>query len=204
MIQPLDYPFGNLAAELLAKRGKLGRLLDIGPGDGTHARYFEAEGAEVTSVGYPHRSGFEPTILGDYTFTVFDKPFNTIWASHVLEHHPNPGDFLRCVYQDLVPGGTAAITVPPPKVELVGGHINLFTLGTLLYHMIIAGFDCSKAACGQYGYNISVVVKKKYAKLPAGLVHDAGDIERLAKFFPFPVAQGLAVFPAVVNWDGVE
>lgn len=179
--------FAREAFDLLVRRPGRGRLLDIGCGRGDHAQGFRAAGFDVTTIGYTNQ-GFEPDWQGDYADYTPTKSFHFIWASHVLEHQPNPGAFLRKAFSELYPGGTLAVTVPPPKTQLVGGHVSLWTPGLLIYHLVLAGFDCSQAAVKTYGYNISVVVRKERALLPA-LEMDAGDIERLAQFFPIPVQQ---------------
>jgi SAM-dependent methyltransferase len=116
------------------------------------------------------------------------KPFDVVWCSHVLEHCYNPVKMLADFLKWLVPGeGILAVTVPPLKHEIVGGHINLYNAGLLLYHLVMAGYDCYQAKVKTYGYNISVIVKApKRTIVPGdvGLTHDAGDIEKLAEFFP--------------------
>ena len=65
----------------------------------------------------------------------------------------------------------------------------MWTPGLLVYRVVLAGFDCSSAIVFEDGYNVSLIVRKKVARLPA-LAHDAGDIKRLAKFFPGHVREG--------------
>ena len=106
-----------------------------------------------------------------------------------------------------VPLSLLAITVPPWKPQIVGGHMTAWNAGLLLYNLVVAGFDCSEARVssvyasgpGYPPYNISVMVRKKAAHLPA-LRMDAGDIERLATFFPMPVAQGFSGELPAINW----
>ena len=61
--------------------------------------------------------------------------------------------------------------------------------GVLLYNLILAGFDCSKASVGSYDYDLSVIVRKTRAEFPVDLHFDEGDIDKLAAFFPVPVHQ---------------
>lgn len=167
-------------------------VLDVGSSE-DHANIFRYADKEVITLNLYHAD-----IIGDYCIT--DVPqVDCIWASHVLEHCPSPGLFLqKCLY-DLKNNGILAITVPPMKNEVVGGHLTLWNAGTLLYNMIIAGFDCSQASVKTYGYNISVIVRKKLAKLPK-LNMDFGDIEKLARFFPFPAEHGFDGRISEVNW----
>jgi SAM-dependent methyltransferase len=172
-----------------------GRVLDIGSGRGEHAIIMRKAGLDVTCVDI----GYEPDIRGNY-MDVACGLYDSIWCSHVLEHCTNVGDFLAKVRRELDLGGLLCITVPPYRPRLVGGHINLFTEGTLVYNLILAGFDCSKARVGVYGYNISVLVRNLPAILPDDLAYDKGDIERLAKFFPWPVHQAIDGHLGSVRW----
>ena len=124
---------------------------------------------------------------------------DVIWASHVLEHQVNPGVFLGRMADDLYPGGYLAITVPPAKPQIVGGHVTIWNAGLLLYHLVLAGFDCSRAMVHCYGYNISVIVQYEPITLPP-LIYGMGDIELLADYFPIPVHQGFDGNINSVNW----
>jgi SAM-dependent methyltransferase len=143
----------------------------------------------------------KPDIIDDYNSYQFTDKFDLIWCSHVLEHQLNVNFFLRKIWHDLKPGGIYAITVPPMKSQVVGGHVTVWNAGLLLYNLVLAGFDCSKCHVKKYGYNISVVGRKKKAKLPKGLKMDQGDIEKLAEFFPLPVQQDFNGDIQKLNWD---
>lgn len=174
--------------DLYTQGGHLGSILDIGAGKTQyHAKFLKAMGGKVTTIDFNHKVDISADYL-EYDFG--NTKFDTIWCSHVLEHQLNPHHFLIKIFNDLKDGGKLAITVPPLKTELVGGHINLFTPAMLVYRLILAGFDCSKARVSEYGYNISVLVDKKQANLPKDLTFDHGDIEKLAHFFPGLVYQG--------------
>lgn len=171
-------------------------VLDVGCGVGKQAAAFRAAGMHVTTV-----SMIPPAdIVGDYLSHDCGGPFDLVWASHVLEHQRNVGQFIGRLRHDCKPGGWIAITVPPMKQEVVGGHVALFNAGILLYHLILGGIDCRKARVKTYGYNISVVVQNNPATLPS-LVCDSGDIEALAPWFPIPVHQGFDGRIESVNWD---
>lgn len=181
---------------LIADYSDVRTVLDIGSGAGAQARKLRGAGKLVTTVSLK-----EPAdIIGDYLDQSFDVPFDAIWASHVLEHQPNVNRFLRKCFNDLRDDGVMAVTVPPLKELIVGGHLTLWNAGLLLYNLIIAGFDCRSARCsGVYGYNISIIVRKKTADLP-DLDFDCGDIDRLSKFFPVEVHQGFDGRLAQINW----
>jgi len=164
-------------------------VLDIGSGEGKHAEIFREHGKEVMELTYED---------GDYLDKDLGK-FDCIWASHVLEHSPNPNLFLSKCFNDLHDNGILAVTVPPLKNDIVGGHVTLWNAGLLLYHLILAGFDCSKANVKSYGYNISVIVRKCPVILPK-LKMDYGDIEKLSKYFPFEAKHGFDGNIKEINW----
>lgn len=169
-------------------------VLDLGSGDGAYAKALSEAGRAVTTVNlYPPADH-----VGDYMDKMF-FPFDAIWCCHVLEHQRNVGAFLEKCYRDLRPSGLLAITVPPMKPEIVGGHLTLWNAGLLLYNLILAGFDCREASVKTYGYNVSVIVRKSPAFLP-GLKMDFGDIEALAHCFPVPVCNGFDGNISEVNW----
>lgn len=166
-------------------------VLDVGAGRGDHAAQFRKAGKRVTAFDWADGATYEET--------EFAEPFDCLWASHVLEHMHNVGFALEKMRRDLKPGGVLAVTVPPMKHEIVGGHVSLWNAGLLLYRLILAGFDCSKAAILSEGYNISVIVERVDADLPK-LKHDAGDIEALAQFFPFDARQEFDGRIERLNW----
>lgn len=170
------------------------RVLDIGSGTGEHAAAMREAGLNVTTIDL----GNDADLRGDYLLIDAGK-FDGIWCSHVLEHCLNVNAFLVKMRHDLEPDGILAITVPPLRYRLVGGHINLFTEGTLVYNLVLAGFDCSKASVGVYGYNLSVVVRNNAAQLPT-LFYDKGDIELLYQYFPWYVEQGIGSKLGSVRW----
>ncbi len=170
-------------------------MLDIGSGGGVHAEKLKRAGKSVTTVSLVPPAD----IVGDYLSAVIE-PIDCIWASHVLEHQPNPGHFLSKCFNDLKENGILAVTVPPLKHEIVGGHVTLWNAGLLIYQLILAGFDCSEAMVKTYGYNISVIVRKVRAEL-SDLVMDRGDIERISHLFPFPAYHGFDGRLEEINWQ---
>lgn len=167
-------------------------VLDVGSG-GPHADIFREQGKEVTTVNL-----YDADYVGDY-LSLDLGTFDLVWASHVLEHSPNPGLFLRKCFSDLNEDGVLAVTVPPAKHNIVGGHLTLWNAGLLLYNIILSGNDCSEAMVKTYGYNVSVIVRKRPIDLP-GLKMDNGDIEVLAEYFPMSVKQDFDGRIEEVNW----
>lgn len=181
----------------LVKNYKFETILDIGCGRGKHTKFFNNHGKNVTSTDL---IALEPNVIaGDYMKLKFDQ-HDAVWCSHVLEHQLNVQEFLQKLISECKEGGVIAITVPPLKHQIVGGHISFWNTGLLLYRMILAGLDCSKAMVGTYGYNCSVIVNKNSIQLPDDLSYGNGDIERLSKFFPMAVKQGFNGQNVNVRW----
>lgn len=171
------------ALEKLLRDYSFQSVLDVGCGSGRHTRLFRAAGKQVTAIDiYP---SVEEAVQADYLLHRFDHTFDCVWVSHVLEHQLNVNFFLRKLHSELREGGLLAISIPPLKQEIVGGHVTLWNAGLLLYNLVLAGFDCSHAAIKCYGYNISLIMPKISAQLPLDKLHyDKGDLDLLAPFFP--------------------
>ena len=95
--------------------------------------------------------------------------------------------------------GLIAITVPPLKHMIVGGHVSLWNAGLVLYRLVLCGLNCSEASILSYGYNISIILRKKEVSID-GIECDCGDIRKIKKYLP----QGLKYFPNEVDdpFDG--
>lgn len=164
-------------------------VLDVGGGAGEHAAVFEALGKQVTSVDYGRSVYFErrspqrAVIVGDFNTLTLPERYDVVWCSHVLEHQLDPHRFLLRLHAATKEGGVLAVTVPPAKPEIVGGHVSLWNAGLLLYRLVLAGFDCRQARVRRYGYNISVLLEKRSIELPE-LAYDCGDLRRLRAFLP--------------------
>ena len=189
--------YGSEAIYRVCKMRQNGRVLDIGSGGGEQARYFTACGFDVTTISCVPPADF----VGKYQDYDSPQGFDVVWASHVLEHQGNPQDFIVRMMLDCKAGGLIAITVPPAKHDIVGGHLTLWNAGLLVYNCVAAGLDCSKARVSPLydGYNISIIVEN-YQRPTVDLVNDAGDIERLSRWFPFRVYQGFPGNQVQANW----
>ncbi|MFI0430075.1 class I SAM-dependent methyltransferase [Mariniflexile sp. HMF6888] len=185
-----NLPFAGEALKKFITDFDFQTVLDIGSGEGKHSDMLQNEGKKVTSIDFgksiyfERRSENHTCIFGDYYSHDFKEQFDAIWASHVLEHQPNPNLFLKKTHNDLKEGGILAITVPPLKHDIVGGHVTLWNAGLLMYQLIMAGFDCRDVSIKSYGYNISLILKKKSIISYPDLSYDSGDIIKLNAFFP--------------------
>lgn len=171
-------------------------ILDIGSGDGAHAVAFRERGFQVIT-----NSLIPPAdVIGDF-FDVDLPVVDAIWASHVLEHQVDPGAFLRRCFALLPDEGFLAITVPHDRRDLAGGHVISWSEGLLVYHLVLAGFDCRKARVGLYRRQLSVIIRKR-PRPPVDLINDCGDLEKLAEFFPWKVQHRGTAFLGPVRWRG--
>ena len=176
-------------------------VLDVGCGPKKHASVFEKFNKMVITCDMNEKH--KPTYLGNILSLdneIGDNSVDCVWASHVLEHQPNAAEFLLKLKNKLAPGGVLAITVPPSKHQIVGGHVSIWNMGLLLNNLVKVGFDCSEAMGLAYDYDISILVRKQdidwdedlieelgleYSTVSGGvLTADGGDFFKLKKFFP--------------------
>ena len=198
--------FGAYALHKLVEEFDFETMLDIGSGAGEHSAILKDRGKEVTAVDFgtsvyaeTHEDGID-FVCGNYIECAFAKKFDAVWACHVLEHQPNANLFLKKMLSDVVDGGAIAITVPPLKHQIVGGHLSLWNAGLLLYNLVLAGNDCSDASILRYGYNISVIVRRADAKLPE-LTYDSGDVARISASLPQVLSEGVDGNFSEANWS---
>lgn len=184
---------GDIAAQkVIESCGRNNRILDIGGGSGRHSLFFAEHGNKVVFNDFFNPNLNHPSIevdVGNFFLKNYSG-FDVIWASHLLEHQPNPNAFLKKVADSCWDDGLIAITVPPLKHQIVSGHYNLYNAGLVLYQIVMAGMSARNAAILTYGYNISVLFRKQTIELPE-LKYDYGDLERLKEFFP-----------KELEWDG--
>ncbi len=187
--------FSSLMVQHLIDDRQFQTVLDIGSGAGEQARALRDAGKTVTELDYGKSKYFvlNPdaggAVIGDFAEVEISKQFDCAIASHVLEHQLNVGQFLRKLHAVVREGGVVAISVPPVKPQIVGGHVTLWNAGLLLYNLVLAGFDCSTPWVRRYGYNISVVIEKKTIT-PTDLEYDSGDVDRIRAFLPEGFREG--------------
>tara|TARA_Y100000593_G_C4289882_1_gene327686 strand:+ start:742 stop:1536 length:795 start_codon:yes stop_codon:yes gene_type:complete len=226
-----DNNYGEIRAQWAIKRLNVNynfeTVLDIGCGPKKHGHIFESCGKKV--IYNDMRKVWDPTILGnilDVQDQIPDNSIDCIWASHVLEHQPNAAEFLRLLKKKLKHNGILAITVPPLKHQIVGGHVSLWNMGLLFYNLVAVGFNCSSAIGRSYSYDISVIVRKndinwnqnhikelnlEYSSIDNNgvLTADGGDFYKLKPYFPELTWTKHGIdesFPGDIinkNWDGV-
>jgi 2-polyprenyl-3-methyl-5-hydroxy-6-metoxy-1,4-benzoquinol methylase len=114
----------GLVERRLAARGRPGRVLDLGCGDGTIGARLRALGWEVTGVDLDEAPGVAerldrfvkadleeglpaPELLGST-----EAGFDVVLAADVLEHVREPERLLRQLHEVLGPGGTILASIP--------------------------------------------------------------------------------------------
>lgn len=161
-------------------------VLDIGSGEGEQSRIFAEYGKIVDGVDLQRAE--DMSIYRNFYEQMYDETiteqYDVVWCSHLLEHVSNVEVFLKQLQSNTKPDGTIAITVPPYKTDIVGGHLTIWNEGLLLYNLIMSGLDCSQARVKRYGYNITVLVPNTPIRSFPTLRRDKGDIEILAPYFP--------------------
>ncbi|RPI39743.1 MAG: class I SAM-dependent methyltransferase [Betaproteobacteria bacterium] len=175
-------------------------VLDIGSGAGEHARFLRHFGKQVFAVDRVAGADY----VGDFNTLVLDRQFDVVWCSHVLEHQRNVGAFLEKIFAALKDDGILALTVPcHPRERLIAGHLTVWNAGLLCYNLVLAGFDCSEAKLLQT-FELGLIVRKRKAGRAELGHYDPGlagdELDRLGRFFPFPVSQGCNAEVYEANW----
>ncbi len=197
------YAFHKLLAEY-----EFETVLDVGAGDGTHAGGFAEAGKQVTAVDIREKPSGVPDDVAWLSMPWDALPaigsWDVVWVCHALEHDQNPGLFLASCRNVVSDGGVLAVTVPPAKQQIVGGHLTLWTPGLLLYNLALAGFACKDARLIQRGYDISCIVRPSEVPLPE-LAHDSGDVTRLGESGHLPkwFEDGMDVEISNINWGQI-
>lgn len=160
-------------------------VVDWGCGWGpNHRDYFERAGKSWHGIER-HMVYGEP-----------NYPADCLWSCHSLEHvldiHSTLNEWRE---KYLKPGGIVCVTVPVYEALIKSGHVHHFHAGTLVYRLLLAGFDVRRCAIKTKDRDITVVARKPMEplELPADLRMDVGDIEKLAHLLPEPLAYQAAL-----------
>jgi len=182
-------------------------VLDVGAGECIQAKYLEGHNKKVYTCDYAkgnnciEASNYD--YVGDFVNIKFEKKFDCVLLSHVLEHQLNINNFLTHVVSTVKENGYITIVVPPRKPFLIGGHVSMWNAGLVLYHLILAGVNCSKECyIKQYDYNIGVIVKNVPNNIDdIEITYDGLDITNLlSEFFPIKAYDGMNGDILELNW----
>lgn len=142
-----------------------GRMLEIGCSYGGVLRIFGSWGWHVTGVEIDERAAQwarRETGLEVHAGTLDDvcdaltPPYDVVACYHVLEHVPEPREFLRQVHEILRPGGLLVIRTPNASsamARLVKGwwewcaapeHVHLFSPESIALVLGQSGFDLTR------------------------------------------------------------
>jgi len=146
-------------------------VLDIGAGSLEHSLIMSNSNKIVDICDYGNSIYYEKkeeninlrnSFIGDFNKINFNEKYDAIWCCHILEHQLNPNLFLIKINSILKEDGYLGIVVPIRKPHIVGGHVSLWNAGLLLYHLVLANFDCTEfCKILQNDYNIGKIIKKK-------------------------------------------
>ncbi len=190
------------------------KILDVGVGDGYASLRFAKSGFDVTALGlnidsYLEREKAEALgiVLHETDFDAFntEESYDLIWASHVMEHVPNPGKFIEKAASLLKDGAILALSLPPYKPFVVGGHkVTSWTVGQLMYFLAHYEFDVLNGHFINYGYNVSAIVQKNTKVTKPALMHDNGDIEILVENRRLPEFFKQGIYGDFLSYNWVE
>ena len=175
---------------LLQRHGAVGRILDVGCGTGgflhqlrqRHGDAYTVLGHDIAGPAVDHAEGLGiPVHRGTLSTLRADPPFDvvTFWA--VLEHLPNPRDFVSEAHRLLRPGGLCFALTPNFRslaVRLAGAkyryilpqHVNYFD-ATPLADLFTrpGGFE----VVARHGTHFNPIVIAQDLRRREGLVPDA-------------------------------
>jgi 2-polyprenyl-3-methyl-5-hydroxy-6-metoxy-1,4-benzoquinol methylase len=112
-----------------------GRILDVGSGSGVLAELVNHRsylGVEVDELSLKRARKDYPLHRFINTFPKVTEKFDTVVSLAVIEHVPDPVDFLKTLAQFLVvsPKARIVITTPHPSVDWIhnlGGSLGIFS-----------------------------------------------------------------------------
>jgi SAM-dependent methyltransferase len=166
-----------------AHLGSLGRMLDVGCGNGATIRAFGQVAPRWTKVGTEFDGKYraevesipntEPLHVGPVE--AVPGSFDVITMIHVLEHIVDPVAVLRTLRDKLAPGGLLLIEVPHhpanPFELLIADHRSHFTTDSLVRALTAAGYEIVSVAEDWIPKELSVVARPATARpavVPAG------------------------------------
>lgn len=170
------------------------RVIELGCGDGNYLHYLQNAGAIVCGIEPSRRFQAAARARG---FSVIEgyvgratpipgAPYAAFVTRQVLEHVPDPNDFLQGARRLLAPDGVGLIEVPSLEQAFTGArfydffadHLNYFSARTLRYALERNCLEVLEIARGMNGeYNV-VYVRNTRGDDWASLQQTADDIAR--------------------------
>ncbi|WP_165219701.1 methyltransferase domain-containing protein [Affinirhizobium pseudoryzae] len=164
----LPVTYGLPAAMALAKllsAYEFDTVLDFGPGTEERSLALFRVGRMVTTLVAPDREierlPEEITVRrGELLDTILPTTFDCIIAAHMLHRQRDPQRFLRRLHDLLPEYAILVLTVPALRYPMLHGELSIWSPGLVLYHLILAGFNCSSVKVLTQGEEISVIIEK--------------------------------------------
>jgi len=181
--------------DFVARFGLAGRrVVEVGCGDGNYLALLQAAGAAVSGVepSDPFRSmalarGLD--VAGGYVIRgspLAGAPFDAFVTRQVLEHVPDPNDFLQGIRENLTADGVGLVEVPSLEQAVEHGryydffadHLNYFSSVTLRHALERNRFSVLDMTRGMNGeYNVALVQRAPEDDF-AGLQHTLTTLSR--------------------------
>jgi len=149
-----------------------GRLLDVGCGNGALLGEFSAFAPQWSLAGTELDDKYRPVVERlDRVEALYTCPpdqipgtFNLITMVHVLEHIPQPRDFLVGLWNKLEIGGLLVIEIPDylqnPFDLLIADHCSHFSAATLPKLIRSAGYEVMSIATEWIPKELTLVARK--------------------------------------------
>lgn len=144
----------------LRKHGGSGSLLDVGAGNGLFVKIakeeygWDARGIELSAPAVEFAKSVLGVEIERLALADVAGEFDAVTSFNVLEHAPDPAEFLADLHRCVPPDGLLAITTPSPgsiQARVKGlerwgmvcppHHINIFTRKSLQLAIRQAGFE---------------------------------------------------------------
>ena len=152
------------------------RIIEIGCGDGNYLQYLAEAGAIVCGIepAQPSRQIAQArglNVLAGYVDRrriIPGAPYDAFVTRQVLEHVPDPNDFLQGIRQALSSTGVGLVEVPSLEKALEDGrfydfyheHCSYFSVRTLRHALERNGFEVLEVSRGMNGEYLVALVRK--------------------------------------------
>jgi SAM-dependent methyltransferase len=150
-------------------------FLDVGSNYGFGAHLgrsllgWDVIGIEPGSAGRKGARELQLPIRDEFLLehTVFDRKFDFMLASEVLEHVPDPAGFLKAIAAQVAPGGHLVLTTPAAEiVDRAENHNEIIIAVSPGYHLFLASAEGLERLLHEAGF-ASVLVKRDHRTLRA-------------------------------------